>query len=232
MGNVSRWFGRGYGKSGLPWWLSGKESSFHAGDTGDSGVIPGSGISAVGGNGNPHQYSCCKYSIDRGAWRAAVQRVAKSQTLLSTHCTEKKEPWALSSASWSLDGGVRPKLFQENGRMCIRQIDMQLQNISESEFEQGWATFIFWSSWHIKRLKQDMLKETSLKYQLLNLFFKIFIEFVTILFLLYIYIYIFFFFLAAKSVGSYLPDQGSNFLTLCIGGQNLNHWTAREVPKG
>ena len=77
-----------------------------------------------------------------------------------------------------------------------------------------------------------MLKETSLKYQLLNLFFKVFIEFVTILFLLYIYIYIYFFFWAAKSMGSYLPDQGSNFLTLCIGRQNLNHWTAREVPKG
>ena len=85
-----------------------------------------------------------------------------------------------------------------------------------------------------------MLKETSLKYQLLNLFFKIFIEFVTIFFLfyiyiyiyIYIYVYIYFFFLAAKSVGAYLPDQGSNFLTLCTGRQNLNHWTAREVPKG
>ena len=30
---------------GLPWWLSGKESSSNAGDAGDSGLIPGSGKS-------------------------------------------------------------------------------------------------------------------------------------------------------------------------------------------
>ena len=30
------------------------------------------------GNGNPLQYSCLKNPIDRGAWQATVQRVAKS----------------------------------------------------------------------------------------------------------------------------------------------------------
>ena len=30
--------------------------------------------------GYPLQYSCLKNPMDRGAWRAAVQRVAKSQT--------------------------------------------------------------------------------------------------------------------------------------------------------
>ena len=33
---------------GLPWWLSGKESACNAGDTGDSGLIPGWGISPRG----------------------------------------------------------------------------------------------------------------------------------------------------------------------------------------
>ena len=34
------------------------------------------------GNGNSHQYSCLENSIDRGAWRATVHGVAKSQTRL------------------------------------------------------------------------------------------------------------------------------------------------------
>ena len=40
---------------GLPQWLSGKESTCHAGD---GGSIPGSGRSPGGGYGNPLQYSC------------------------------------------------------------------------------------------------------------------------------------------------------------------------------
>ena len=40
------------------------------------------------GNGNPLQYSCLETPVDRGAWWAAVQRVAQNQTRLtrlSTH---------------------------------------------------------------------------------------------------------------------------------------------------
>ena len=33
-------------------------------------------------NGNPFQYSCLENPMDRGAWRATVHRVAKSQTWL------------------------------------------------------------------------------------------------------------------------------------------------------
>ena len=43
---------------GFPRWLSGKESACNAGDTGDVGLIPGSGRFPGGGNGNPLQYSC------------------------------------------------------------------------------------------------------------------------------------------------------------------------------
>ena len=35
-----------------------------------------------GGNGNPLQYSCLENPVDRGAWRAAVHRVAQSRTRL------------------------------------------------------------------------------------------------------------------------------------------------------
>ena len=42
---------------------------------GSSGVV----------NGNPLQYSCLKNSLGKGAWQAAVRRITKSQTQLSTH---------------------------------------------------------------------------------------------------------------------------------------------------
>ena len=51
--------------TGLPQWLSGKESACSAGDTGDAGSIPESGGSLGGGvNGNPLQYSCLKNPMD------------------------------------------------------------------------------------------------------------------------------------------------------------------------
>ena len=66
---------------GFPWWLSSKEFTCNVGDTGS---ITGSGSRPGGGSGNPLQYSCQKKPIDRGSWWATVQRVAKSQTWLST----------------------------------------------------------------------------------------------------------------------------------------------------
>ena len=66
---------------GFPGGLSGKESTPNAEDTRDTGSIPGSGGSP-GGGGNPLQYSCLENPMDRGAWRATVYSVAKSQTQL------------------------------------------------------------------------------------------------------------------------------------------------------
>ena len=62
-----------YTKLGLPWWLSGKESACNAGATGASGLIPGSGRSHGGGNGNPLQYSCLDNPMDREAWRSGKE---------------------------------------------------------------------------------------------------------------------------------------------------------------
>ena len=50
---------------------------------GDLCLIPGLGRSLAEGNGNPLQYSCLENSMDRGAWRATVHGVAKSQTQMS-----------------------------------------------------------------------------------------------------------------------------------------------------
>ena len=47
---------------------------------GDAGSIPGLGRSPGEGRGNLLQYACLENSMDRGAWLAAVHRVAKSQT--------------------------------------------------------------------------------------------------------------------------------------------------------
>ena len=44
----------------------------------DRGLIPGLGRFPEGGNGNPLQYSCLENPTDRGACRATVCRVAKS----------------------------------------------------------------------------------------------------------------------------------------------------------
>ena len=49
----------------------------------DSGLIPGSGRCPEEGNGIPLQYSCLENHVDRGAWRATVHGMAKSQTPLS-----------------------------------------------------------------------------------------------------------------------------------------------------
>ena len=50
---------------------------------GDAGSIPGLGRYLEGGNGNPLQCSCLENSMDRGAWRAIVHGVAKSQRRFS-----------------------------------------------------------------------------------------------------------------------------------------------------
>ena len=68
-----------YRQKDLPRWLSGKESTYNAGDL---GLIPGSGRSPGEGNGNPLQYSCLENPTDRGAWRATVHGVRKGQTWL------------------------------------------------------------------------------------------------------------------------------------------------------
>ena len=57
-----------------------KNQSANAGDTGDVGLIPGSGRSPRVRNGNMLQYSCLENSMDRGAWQAMVHEVKESVT--------------------------------------------------------------------------------------------------------------------------------------------------------
>ena len=64
--------------SGLSWWFSAKELA----NAGNVSSIPGLRSSGEG-NGNLLQYSYLGNSMDRGAWRATVHGVAKSQTKFS-----------------------------------------------------------------------------------------------------------------------------------------------------
>ena len=59
-----------------------KNPTASAGDTGDVGLILGSGRSPGGGHDNPPQCSCLENPMDRGAWWATVDGVAENWTRL------------------------------------------------------------------------------------------------------------------------------------------------------
>ena len=67
-------------KVGFPGGASVKNLCVNAGDTVS---IPSLVRSPGEGNGNQFQYCCLENSMDRGAWRAKIHGVAKSQTQLS-----------------------------------------------------------------------------------------------------------------------------------------------------
>ena len=68
---------------------AGKESTCNAGDTGNTGLIPGEGRSPGEGNGNPLQYFCLENSMDRGAWGAMVLTVTKESD--TTEATQQQQ---------------------------------------------------------------------------------------------------------------------------------------------
>ena len=55
-----------------------KNSTDNAGDAGDKDLISELGRSPGGRNGSPLQDSCLGNPMDRGAWQATIQEVAKS----------------------------------------------------------------------------------------------------------------------------------------------------------
>ena len=69
-----------YGQGFLGGTVLVKNPSDNARDSGNTSSIPGSGRSPGKGNSNPLQYSCLGNPMDRGAWRATIRGVAKSQT--------------------------------------------------------------------------------------------------------------------------------------------------------
>ena len=59
----------------------------NAGDSGDTGSVPGSARSLELGNDNLLQYSCLENSMDRGTWQAAVHEAAESDRTEDPACT-------------------------------------------------------------------------------------------------------------------------------------------------
>ena len=57
-----------------------KNPPAHSGDVRDAGLIPGSGRSPRGGNGNPCQYSGLENPMDREDWQATIHGVTDSRT--------------------------------------------------------------------------------------------------------------------------------------------------------
>ena len=73
------------------------------------GLIPGLGRSPGRGHGNPLQYSCLENPMDRGAWRAIVQGIAKRWTKgLSTHAH-----WSPGTKLWVLHPPLSLQFPQE-----------------------------------------------------------------------------------------------------------------------
>ena len=87
----------GWNCLGFPGSSEGKEIMCNARDL---GLIPVSGRSP--GNDYPLQYSCLENFTDRGAWRATVHGVAKSQTRLSdNHITTSEWVWSKLVGIWT-----------------------------------------------------------------------------------------------------------------------------------
>ena len=63
---------------GFPGDSDGKESACN---TGDLGLISGSGRFPGKGNGYPFQYSCLENSTDRGAWRVFCTELGMTEQL-------------------------------------------------------------------------------------------------------------------------------------------------------
>ena len=57
--------------------LDGSDGKEFACNAGDLGLIPGSGRSPGGGNGNLLQYCCLENPMDRGAWQATVHGITE-----------------------------------------------------------------------------------------------------------------------------------------------------------
>ena len=62
---------------------SGSDGKESACNVGDLASIPGLGRYPGDGDGNPLKYSCLENPMDRGAWRATVHGITKSQMQLN-----------------------------------------------------------------------------------------------------------------------------------------------------
>jgi len=142
-------------KQGLPRWFNGKASTRQCRRQRHVCLIPESGRFPGIGNDDPLQYSCLENSMDREVWRAAVHRVAKSQTQLSTHTqlkTYKKTPWCFKKKIF-WNRCLLPAMMEYLESDCPSWQDYKTeQNIWDTGF-QAVGTSELWS---LKERKHEM----------------------------------------------------------------------------
>ena len=113
---------------GLPGGSDGIECACNAGDL---ALVPGLGRSVGEGNGYPLQYSCLENSVDRGAWRATVHGVAKSQIWLGDfHLLPWHVYWTLcrqnciDSLDWLLGLQTSKVAYNMSRKHCLGWSEM------------------------------------------------------------------------------------------------------------
>ena len=85
----------------------------------DPGSIPGSRIFPEEGNGNPLQYSCLENSMGRGAWRATVHVVTKTEQL-TNNFLELEMVTHSSFLAWRIPWAEEPGGLQSIGSQKVR----------------------------------------------------------------------------------------------------------------
>ena len=85
--------------------LVGKNLPAYAGDVRDMGSISGQRRSPRRGRGNPLQYSCLENPMDRGAWQATIDRVAKSWSCLK-RLSSHAQKVGLLDHTWLITSGT------------------------------------------------------------------------------------------------------------------------------
>ena len=122
-----------------------KNPPANAGDIRHVGLIPGLGRSPGEGNGTPLQYSCLENPTDRGAWKAALHGVVKSQTRLSDftltfhfHALEKEMATHSSILVWRIPGTAEPGGLPSMG---VAQSRTRLKRLSSSSNINSYSLF-------------------------------------------------------------------------------------------
>ena len=140
-----------------------------AGDERDRSSIPGSGRSPGGGNGNPLQYSCLENPRDRGAWLAAVHRVAESGT---TEHTQLRPPGKLAGEGRK----VPPDEMASREESCLSQALRSGHAGQKEPAEAGNAVVVCWEPFPESCLKATVfppISDKSLEGKAMNFFLTI-----------------------------------------------------------
>ena len=103
--------------SGLPWWLSGKESACSARE---EGSVPGSGRSPGERNGIPLQYSCLGKPMGRGEWQAMVHGVTRVGHDLGTKTTTSRHHWIIFSRGQVEQNPARNQNLCHQRQVCVK----------------------------------------------------------------------------------------------------------------